>query len=121
MSVDDARLARAVGDTQCTPATDNGDTQPVAAVQDSTDNTRVGFRVLLAMDHCNVGLRCTPGNHTVRLIAATVDEKSIDETTVRDLDGTYALGEAHVVGNSVRENMRVRHKEGNVPEGEDPW
>ena len=107
MSVDDAQLAWAAGDTQL-----------VAVVQDSTDNTRVGFRVLLAMDHCNVGLRCTPGNHTVRLTVATVDEKSIDETTVGDLDGTYAQGE---VGNSIRENMRVRHKEGNVPEGEDPW
>lgn len=119
MLVDDAQLARAVGDTQYTPATDKGDTR--RGVRDSTDKTHVGFRVLLAMDHCNVGLRCTPGNHTVRLIAATVDEKkSIDETTVRDQDGTRAQGEVHVVSNSIRENMRVQHKEGNVPEGEDP-
>jgi hypothetical protein len=50
--VEDARLARAVGDTQNTPATDKGDTHVVGAGQDSTDNTRVGFRVLNAMDHC---------------------------------------------------------------------
>ena len=121
MPVEDGRLARVVGDTQYTPATDR-DTQVVAgAAQDSTDNTRVGFRVLLAMDHCHVELRCTLGNHTVRLIAATGDEKSIDETTARSPGGTYVLEGGHVLDNSIRGSMRAHRKEGNVPEGEDPW
>ena len=95
--MDDAQLARTVGDTQNTPATDKGDTHVVGAVQDSTDNTHVGFRVLLAMDHCGERLWCTPGSHTVRLIAAT--EKSDELTAAEDLDGTYVPGEERVVGN----------------------
>ena len=97
--MEDARLARAVGDTQNTPATDKGDTHVVVGVvQDSTDNTHVGFRVLLAMDHCGERLWCTPGSHTVRLIAAS-EKKSDGTMAAGDLDGTYVPGEEHVVGN----------------------
>ena len=110
--MDDAQLARTVGDTQNTPATDKGDTHVVGAVQDSTDNTHVGFRVLLAMDHCVAWY--TPGNHTVQL--AATEKSLVDETMAAgDLDGTYVQGEAHAVDNSC---IRVHHKEGNV---EDPW
>jgi len=123
--VGDAQLAGAVGDTQNTPATDDkGDTQVgvAGAAQDSMDSTRGGgFPALLAMDHCHVDveLRCTPDNHTVRLVAATVDEKKlIDETTAGDLDGTRVLG---VVDNPIRGSMRVHRKEGKVQEEEDPW
>ena len=90
-----------MGDTQNTPATDRGDTQVgvvAEAVQNSTDNTHVGFRALLAMDHCHVELRCAPDSHTVRPIAATVDEqKPADETMAADPDGTYVLGVSSVV------------------------
>lgn len=120
--MEDAQLARAVGDSQYTPATDKGYTHVVAeGVQDSTDNTQVGFRVLLAMDHCNGGFRCIPENHTARLIVATVDEKSIEQTMVGGLDGTYVPGEVHVGSNSRRGDMWVHRKGGNVPKGEDPW
>jgi hypothetical protein len=118
--VEDARLARAVGDTQNTPTTDKGDTHAVVgAGLDSTDNTHVGFRVLNAMDHCVVKLLlCTLGNHTAQLIAAT-GKKSIDETTAAgDLDGTNVLRVALVEDNWKPGCTRVHHKEGNF---EDPW
>jgi hypothetical protein len=119
-TVEDARLARAVGDTQNTPTTDKGDTHAVVgAGQDSTDNTHVGFRVLNAMDYCVARLMlCTLGNRTVRLIAAT-ERKSTDETTAAgDLDGTYVLREARVGDNWKPGCTRAHHKAGNV---EDPW
>lgn len=117
--MEDARLARAVGDTQNTPTTDKENTHVVVgAGQDSTDNTHVGFRVLIAMDYCVGELLCTLGNYTVRLIAAT-GKKSIDETTAAgDLDGTCVLREARVGDNWKPGCTRVHHKEGNV---EDPW
>ena len=118
--MEDARLARAVGDTQNTPTTtDKGDTHAVVgAGQDSTDNTHAGFRVLFAMDYCDQKLLCTLGSHTVRLIAAT-GKKSTDETTAAgDLDGTNVLAVALVGDNWKPGCTWVHHKEGNF---EDPW
>jgi len=56
--VENAQREGVVEETQNTPATDRDIQVGVVAevVQDSTDNTRVGYRVLLAMDHCHVGL-----------------------------------------------------------------
>lgn len=116
----DARLAGPGGDTPNTPATDKWDTLVgvAEAAQDSTDSTRgAGFLVLLAMDHCHVEFRCTPDKNTVRLAAATVDEKKqVDETRVPD--GTCVPGVVSVVDNPGSMG-RVHRKEGKVLEGED--
>lgn len=110
-----------MGETRNTPATDRDTQVGVVAevVQNNTDNTHVGYRVLLAMDHCHVGLHYNQGSHTVQLIAAT-ERKQIDETTAGDLDGTCAQ-EVCGVDNSIRGSMgRVHRKESSVPVGEDP-
>lgn len=117
--MEDARLAWVVEDTQNTAATGKGDTQMGVAgvVQDSRDNTHGGSLVLLAMDHCHVDLWCTPDNHTVRLIAATVDEKLVDEMVGDPLEGRCVLG-VRGADSSIRGSILVHRKEDNVPV---PW
>jgi len=110
--VDDAQQAKVVRNTQNTPlATDKGDTHVVGAGLDSTDNIHVEFRVLDAMDHCGGTLLwCTPGIHTVQLVAAGIDET----IAVGGLDGTYVLVEARATDNWKLGYTRVPRKEGHA-------
>ena len=114
--LEDVQLARAVGDTQNTPATDKEDIHVVVGA--GWNNTLVEFRVLHAMDYCGGKLICTLGNYTVQLIAAT-GKKTIDETTAAgDLDGIFVQREAQEADKSKPGYTPVHHMEGNV---EVPW
>ena len=84
MSVEDTRLARAVGDIQKMSATDKEE-----ARQDSAHSTHVEFRVLHVKDYCDGKLMCTLGNYTVRH----------ETTEAGDLDGTYVQRDAHAADN----------------------